>query len=185
MARNQHTFVTKFTQAQRDAVTRAVVVDGLGSKTVAKKAAAGELDGVGRFTMTPAYIRKLAAEARADISPAKLVQPGESERAIEQARARTLALVLRGIERWEHQAKTGKADWPEHARLMRALREHERQTGQGRQRAQTGQGDNPDDSTHTDASALLAGLLERARSNGDTPASNGESAASLPSAHDS
>lgn len=192
VARNQHTFLAKYTRAQRDAVVRAVIVHGMNSTQAVEAGRKGTLEGAGRFTMTPAYVRKLVAAERQKINPRKLTEPGESERAIEDARARALALVLRAFERWEREGKTGELDLVEHGKLMRAFREHEAGPVGTRRRTQPGQGNDPDNSTPTDARALLAGLQQlagesspaRTREHESARSNGGKSAASLPNAHD-
>jgi hypothetical protein len=178
---NRNHFQAKYTRAQREAAVRAVIVEDLSSIEAARRGREGKLEGAGRFDMTPAYIRKMVAQERAKINPGKLVQPGESERAIEQARARALSLILRAFERWEREAKTGHVDLTEHGKLMKALREHERGTGQGRTRAQPGHESDPHTDTPMDAATLLAALTQGARdSNGNGHADATADAASLP-----
>lgn len=165
-----------------------MIVDGLNSTEAVEAGRKGTLEGAGRFNMTPAYARKLKAAETAKINPGKLHDPSEAEAAIRDAKARALALVLRGLERWEREAKTGQLDLTEHGKLMRALREHEPRQGPGRPR-NPGNGDNAQSDAPSDAHALLAGLQQlatqgsqgRTEDAADARSNDATNAASLPS----
>jgi hypothetical protein len=172
-------FQAKLSRAQREAVIRAVLADNLSHAEAARRAAKGQLDGAGRFEITRSYVSRLVRDATHERKPAELADPETAHTEIQEARARALALVLRAIDAWEKNARAGQYDWPEHGRLMRALREHETASKQRTSEHETEQDDRSNEETHTDASAIL----EQLRTLAGKPASNGAtkagSAASL------
>lgn len=180
MAKPSTSFQSKLTQAEKDAVVRAVIVDGMSSREAAAKAQAGELDGVGKIDITDSYVRKLATRARADTGPARLQQPGEADKAIDQARSRLLSYILHEQRRWETEAKAGNVDLPKAGRIMRALADYDR-TQRGEAKRETGQDNDPPTETHETADALVARLLERSNGTSNGRATEAATAASLPS----
>lgn len=175
MPKNRTAFQSKLTQAERDAVVRAVIVDGDSSREVARKAQAGELDGVGKVDITDSYVRKLATRARADTGPEKLAQPGEADRAIDTARSRMLSYILHEQRRWETDAKAGNVDLPKAGRIMRALADYERTARGQTPKPQPGPDEPTENTNDQTADAIVRALLER--SNGE--ARTEQSAASL------
>lgn len=161
MARNQHTWAPKYSQAEKEAVIRASLVDGISYRVIAIKAAAGELPGAGKFKIDPSYIGKVVRLAKLKVNPEDLTTPESQARAIEKARNGALALILREMERWQQRAKAGEMDLAQHARLMRALAEHEKTA---RTRPGHDQPESPDPQAQGTQDAL-AQLLE-AVSNG-------------------
>jgi hypothetical protein len=173
-------FQAKLSRAQREAVIRAVLADNLSHAEAARRAAKGQLDGAGRFEITRSYVSRLVRDATHERKPAELADPETAHTEIQEARARALALVLRAIDAWEKNARAGQYDWPEHGRLMRALREHETASKQRTSEHETEADDNPNENTQTDAAAILEQLRTLADNTKAKPANNGQDAASLP-----
>jgi hypothetical protein len=179
MARNAHTWQSKYTQAEKDAAVRAYTVTDMSAPQVAEAAARGELEGAGRFTISPVYIRRLAKAAQASYTPERLAQPGEAARAIEAAQTRMLAYILAELRKWEAKARTGHVDWPEHGRILKALQAHGQAVKPRGRTAQTGQDDNENPDPQDSADAILAALLRRSNGDGNGQQNEGTEPASL------
>jgi hypothetical protein len=178
-------FQAKYTKAQREAVIRAVIADGLSYGETSRRAARGELEGAGKFTISANYVGKLARPVQQRHEPERLTKEPEAREAIDTARARALVVILSELDAWEKHAaaaQPGKIDYTWHRRIMRALTEHGRTPGA---KPQPGQGDNdtPGENGHTDAATILAALADAARSNAETR-SNADDRMRLPSPAD-
>lgn len=161
VARNHTTFATKFTDAQKEACIKAVIVDGLKARDVAAKAAAGELPGVGKFEITINYVNVLARAARGNYNPEQLADHRVARETVDLAQARILTWLLREVDRYEVQARAGKVDITRGARLTRALGDWYRAVGKPEPKPKPGREDpNPPDSNT--AEQMIAALLERA-----------------------
>jgi hypothetical protein len=158
-------FQAKYTKAQREAVIRAVIADGLSYGETSRRAARGELEGAGKFTISANYVGKLARPVQQRHEPERLTKEPEAREAIDTARARALVVILSELDAWEKHAaaaQPGKIDYTWHRRIMRALTEHGRTPGA---KPQPGREDGETHHHDESASTILAALADAAARN--------------------
>lgn len=124
-------FAARYTRAQKDACVKARALNPRRSyQDIARAAGAGEL-GTPRFEITPNYVGKLCRDNLHTFRPVELHDPQKAQASVDDARARILAWLLRDLEAFEKQARTGQTDL-RHARLiMGALADWQRTSHKG------------------------------------------------------